>query len=543
MKTFDRPKRCWLLGAAVVLVFGLLVSCSEEEGGGTPTDSSSSQPITITDIIAAPKSANPGDTLLISAIVTSTSPNEGDVPLMEWTATGGAFLEDDQASVRWVAPASGVYTVTARATNTVSSSTSSADLYVGGTATIVTNLAGAIRLRANPADFYYLRTGSNIVTQGVDVYQVVAGVVADAVTLPTATTGTNSRQAAYAPDLSFQVHSSDSIIVGQTTSPVHLYFGDFGTTTYRRISSGVPNNDRHPGFNNGDVAPDNHSIAYGGMIPTPLAVGVDSFDIFVYDNAGPTRRRLTLAHTNHHNVFPTWSTDQRWLAFISDRAGTGQWDLYGMPVNTQGVINDAQASLVRLSNTGGQLVSGNAGDVGFVKPPMAWNPVQPTLAVQGVDDLLYLVITTPVGATQVDIGAVNDFGWSPDGSLLALALPGAVWTVQSDGSDLVQRVTRPGDSFDDIAWSPDGAWIVYRATRSSSCWFEVYDLDQSTITAPIALTPAEPAASTFWTLGAYRLLMSMKPAWGSGGVLYYPTFGTGAATVGIRSVDVSGLTP
>jgi hypothetical protein len=551
LKTIDRRKRYGLLGAALVATFGLLMGACDDEGdGGSPTDVTTSQPIQITDIIASPKSADPGDTLLLSAIVTSTSPNPGDVPSMEWTATGGAFLEDDETSVRWVAPVSGVYTVTARARNTVSSATNSADLFVGGTATLVNNLAGAIRLKANGADFYFLRTGSNIVTQGADVYQVIAGAASDAVTLPAATTGTNNRHVAYAPDLSFEVHASDSIIVGQTTSPVNLYLGDFGTATYQRISSGVPIGDRHPGFGNPDVAPDNHSIAYGGMLPTALAAGADTFDVFLYDRVGPTRRNLTVAHSNHRNAFPTWSTGQRWLAFVSDRSGRGQWDLYGMPVNVLGVINTAQASLVRLSNTGGLLAAGNPGDLAFVKPALEWNPAVATLALQDVEGKLYLIITTPAGATQVEIGEVNDFSWSPDGSLLALALPGVVATVNSDGSGFAYRVgfdgvdfTRPDDIFDDISWSPDGAWIVYRASRSSSSWFEVYDLDQSTITLPIALTPAEPAASTFWSLGAYRLLMPMKAAWGSAGQLYYPTFGTGAATVGIRSVDVSGLTP
>ncbi|HXV14911.1 MAG TPA: hypothetical protein VEC56_11965 [Candidatus Krumholzibacteria bacterium] len=551
MKTIDRPKRRWLLGAALVATFGLFMGACGNDEEGSPTDVTNSQPIQITDIIASPKSADPGDTLLLSAIVTSTSPNVGDVPSMEWTATGGAFLEDNQTSVRWIAPASGVYTVTARARNTVSSATGSADLFVGGSATVVTSLAGAITLKANQSDFYYLRTGNNVVTQGTDVWQVVSGTAGDAVTLPAATTGTNSRRVAYAPDLSFQVHSSDSIVIGLTTSPVHLYLGDFATSTYRRISSGTPSGDRYPGFTDAAVAPDNHSIAFGAMLPTPLAAGADTFDIVVYDNAGPTRRNLTAAHTNHRNVFPTWSTDQRWLAFISDRSGRGQWDLYGMPINTLGVINTAQASLVRLSNTSGRLADGDPGQLTFVSPPYEWNPAVPTLAVRDADGILHLIITTPAGATQIDVGAVNGFAWSPDGSLLALALPGLVATIGSDGTGFVYRVgrdddgnaTRPDDNFNDISWSPDGGWIVYRATRASSSWLEVYDVDQSTIVDPIALTPAEPTASLAWSLPVYRVLMSMKPAWGTAGVMYYPTFGTGAATVGIRSVDVSGLTP
>jgi Tol biopolymer transport system component len=274
-----------------------------------------------------------------------------------------------------------------------------------------------------------------------------------------------------------------------------------------------------------------------------MVQGVDSFDVFVVDVVASTRQRVTLTHTNHRNAFPTWSTNQSWLTFVSDRSGRNQWDLYGLPV-TGGVVNTAQASLKRLLNTGGVLLVGTMGGVDFRKPLMAWSPTAPKLAIVASDGVLYLVSTTPAGATQVDAGVLHptELEWSPDGSLLAITTGDKVQTVAADGTSTV-RVIREGDTFADLLWSPDGTWLVYRATRGSSAWFEAYDLDQSTVAAPIAITASEPDASALQSLGGYRAVMSLRPAWSSTDVLFYPSFATGALTVGIVSVDVSGLTP
>jgi hypothetical protein len=71
----------------------------------------------------------------------------------------------------------------------------------------------------------------------------------------------------------------------------------------------------------------------------------------------------------------------------------------------------------------------------------------------------------------------------------------------------------------------------------------VIDFDQSPLTPPLPITAAEPGSAGPNTLAAYRSIMSMSPAWSTSNVFYYPTFATGSFTVGIISVDVSGLTP
>ncbi len=545
MKTFDRANRCWRFVVVVVALGMVLGACDDEKS--TPTDVDTSVPIQVTDIIASPKSADPGDTLLLSAIVVSSSPNESDIPVMQWSANGGAFLEDDETSVRWVAPSAGIYAVTARAQNSVSSDADTADIFVGGSTSVVPNQGGTIRLHSNQTDFFYLKTVNNI-TAGVEVYGVVGGIRADAVDNPVELNGAVGQLPDYAPNLAFEVHAADSVVLGATTPPVNLYLGDFGTKLYSRISVGEPNVDRFPACTDPDVAPDSRYIAYGAMLPQPTAVNADSFDILVYDRVALSHQKVTATHTNHRNVLPTWSTDQRWLTFISDRNGLNVWDLHGMPV-TGGVINTAQASLVRLSNTGGELASGTLGSGTFSGPLMEWNPVAPTLAVLAKDGVFYLIATTPGGpSNQIDVGTFAsgqpvDLAWSPDGSLLALSTGAEVLTLTTGGSP-TSRVKRNGDTFNDVAWSPDGAWLVYRVLRGSSTWLEVYDLDGSTIAAPIPITEARPASGPLFSLGSYRDVMSVSPVWGTAGVLYYPAFPLlNPVTVGIFSVDVSGLTP
>ena len=175
--------------------------------------------------------------------------------------------------MRWIAPTAGVYRVTARATNTVSTATGHADVFVGGVATVVINQAGAVTLQANGSDIFFLRTANNI-TLGAEVFSVTGGVATDAIDLPTSLDGAIGDFIAYAPDRAFEVHSIDTVGTGAQTPAVHLYLGDFATKDCRRISEeGQASGFRYPGFTGPDVAPDSRYIAYTGMFPTPLAAG------------------------------------------------------------------------------------------------------------------------------------------------------------------------------------------------------------------------------------------------------------------------------
>ncbi len=539
MKTIDRSKRVWLAALAVVAAAGILVGGCDDEND-TPTDEGgASTPIQITNLIANPKAGSPGDTLLLSAIVTANEPNEGDIPTMEWTATGGAFLEDDQSSVRWVAPDNGVYQITVRATNDANSVSSTASVFIGESTTVVDERGGAVHLQANGTDFYYSRTTGNP-TNGAEVYSVVGnGAPTDAVTTPGSANGSNNRSITYAADVSFEAHSVDSVNAAAENLAKYVYLGNFATLEYTKISYAQAQGEKYPVFTDPDISPDSRYVAFGGMIPSTAPTIADSFDVFVYDTDDQSRRRVTFSHTNHRNFYPTWSTDQRWLTYVSDRSARNVWDLYGSPA-TNGVVDDAQASVVRLSNTGGTVGSGNPG--AFPKPLMTWNPVSPVLAILA-GETLYLVTTTQSGATQIEVpvdGVPVEMKWAPDGSLLAISTGVAVMTIAPDGTS-TERVERSGDTFADLAWTSDNAWLLYRATRGTSAWLEAYDVDQAQLQTPLPITGAEPIAVGNRSLGEYRLAMSMSPAVGST-VLFYPSF-AGASTIGIKRLDISGLSP
>ena len=79
---------------AAVSVF-VVAGCSDDN----PTDDGSrsdSKPISVDGIIINPKSPAPGDTVQLTAVVTSTSTNPGDFVQYSWSATGGSFMEDNK---------------------------------------------------------------------------------------------------------------------------------------------------------------------------------------------------------------------------------------------------------------------------------------------------------------------------------------------------------------------------------------------------------------------------------------------------------------
>ena len=102
-----------------------------------------------------------------------------------------------------------------------------------------------------------------------------------------------------------------------------------------------------------------------------------------------------------------------------------------------------------------------------------------------------------------------------------------------------ERLTAPqGDSVRDIAFSPDGNWLLYRVTRGGGSWFNVLDIGAGQLTESVAVTATDPVGNA----GAYRNVMSLRPAWTSAGLMIYLSFGDNASgTPGIYTRDLSGL--
>jgi Tol biopolymer transport system component len=78
------------------------------------------------------------------------------------------------------------------------------------------------------------------------------------------------------------------------------------------------------------------------------------------------------------------------------------------------------------------------------------------VSADGTDVRVLLDATTP----PFEAGHVRGVEWSPDGSLIAIAItsdPEGIYTVRPDGTDL--RLLLPGGV--SFAWSPDGSLIAY----------------------------------------------------------------------------------
>jgi len=216
-----------------------------------------------------------------------------------------------------------------------------------------------------------------------------------------------------------------------------------------------------------------------------------------------------------------------------------------MPVSGT-TVDTNPASVVRLTDTGGVIASGNIPSL----PLRRWNPVASTLAIVGTDNVLYLVTTNGSGASMVDVPglgkSIQELDWSPDGNQLAVVATGQnaddktvmkVYTLTGSSAQLrVEGLV--GDVIRDVAFSPNGAWMVYRVTRGGS-WLQLMDLTGSVLTEPVAIT----AALNTGEASAYRSVMSLSPAWGAGDVLYAPAFVNvnTPSTPGIISVNLSGV--
>lgn len=524
---------------------GALAACEEEKTDDTvkPTPT----PLRVEEIIVSPKATSPEDTVALTADIRSSSQNVGDVPATNWTADGGTFIENNKLTVHWIAPTTpGFYTISVRATNDAGSASAQTTLYVGSQTLLVSNQAGSVHLLANGTDFYYRRSPD--VSRGSEVYSYIGGISTDAVN-PVRPTGLDIT---LDPAVTYEVHSGevtprDSVggVVNVSPTLFHIYKGDFTLRTLQRITQDLAETgaQRRNQFRYPSVSPDGQMITYQGLVTNTFSASLDSVDVFVYTIPGPTRIRATFTHSNHRNFVPTFSTDQAWLTFLSDRSGANQWEIYGMPVSGLTVDTDP-ASVVRLTSTGGTIASSQSGGVPSI-PLRAWNPVAPTLAVVSSEGILYLMTTNGGGATVTEVDglptSILELKWSSDGSELAVAASATVdgravaqlYTV-SGGSAELRYQSIPGDLARDMVWSPDAQWLVYRVTRSTGAWFEILDLAGGTLDQPVPLSGAFLAGEA----GAYRSVMSLSPAWGAGDQLIAPVW-RGEATPGIIALDVS----
>lgn len=144
---------------------------------------------------------------------------------------------------------------------------------------------------------------------------------------------------------------------------------------------------------------------------------------------------------------PVFSPDGRFIAYSSSNNPTG---IHGMRIRdgkTRRITDSTHDSDPDWSPDGQRIV--------YVHSNEIW--------VVDVNTLTRTRLTT--GHSD------NHPSWSPDGTKIAFdRYEGTtnVWTMNADGSGLVNITAGLGDGFDMPAWSPDGSWIVVR--RWNDCY-------------------------------------------------------------------------
>jgi hypothetical protein len=529
--------------AAAALLLALAACSNNDKKPVDDTTGGSPAPLAVESVIFEPKVGVPGDTLLFTAVITSSSQNEGDFPVMHWSATGGTFVEDNRQTVSWVAPnSSGVFTITATATNSVNTASSKANVFVGAGQNLVPSGAGQLDLIGTGPDFHYF--GTTDVARGVDVKKFVGGVSSDAVSGTLA----NNLNVVYSPDGALEAHAADSTGAGATVRPRNLYIGDFASGTLTRLTTdgSKPGAQEHNVFNYPSFSPNSQVIAYQRWAQSWDGVAPDSFHVYIQDLVAQKRTKVTAEYQFPRGFFPTFSTDSKWLVYVLDKNRSGQWEVYGSPM-TGNTVDGSIASAVKMTNSGGAIVSGAPKEL--KRPPMTWNPVSPVLAIAAADDALHLVETNATGATEITVPEVvraQEIAWSPNGTMLAATFfvtdtSGKSWSrivTVSPAGVVTERVnTAIGDNARDLTFSPDEKWLLYRVIRGGGSWFSVADIGAGKLTAPVPVT----ATDLTGLASDYRNVMTLRPLWTPGNLMIYTAWPLGSNTPGVSSRDLSGL--
>ena len=184
---------------------------------------------------------------------------------------------------------------------------------------------------------------------------------------------------------------------------------------------------------------------------TPKETGTDiEADIYTINVDGSGERRLT--HTPDIDGLTSWSPDGQRLAFVSDRAGGGNWEIY--------LMDSDGTHQRRLTRTPEQ-------DEDFV----AWSPDGEKLAYVtgsfGYDPSLWVMNADGSGHKKRLVDGTWP-SWSPDGEerIVYTTVSGGerLAVMNADGSG---RRELPGRAYE-AAWSPDGKRFAYVSSRGMS---------------------------------------------------------------------------
>ena len=235
--------------------------------------------------------------------------------------------------------------------------------------------------------------------------------------------------------------------------------------------------------------------------------------IFLVNFDGSGLLQLTSTGGGASNVDPAWSPDGMRLAFASDRAGGGDWDIYVMNADGSNVVRKTSGghnvepawspdgrsiafSSFQNGSTGISVVDvdGTAAPRVLLDRPgydgnPAWSPdgrqitfTSDWRAYDFVYDL-YVMSADGSGVRTLVEGPLfgprilySQSSWSPAGQTIAIGVfadqprsypDGAIAVLSADGSGM--RTIAQAGSYANPAWSPDGQMIAFGAAACAGC--------------------------------------------------------------------------